>query len=88
MSVPYAKQALTQHSSQPLNRATPFTKREQRHKFVFTESLSVNGPMKIVGAQNEINNKEAKQISIDTSKFFRNLNQGHNPNELAFHKSE
>jgi len=28
MSVPYAKQALTQHSPQPLNRATPFTKRE------------------------------------------------------------
>jgi len=28
VSVPYAKQALMPHSSQPLNRATPFTKLE------------------------------------------------------------
>jgi len=50
VSVPYAKQTLAQHSSQPLNHATPFTKHEGRHKFVFTESLSVNGPVKTVGA--------------------------------------
>jgi len=69
VSVPYVKQALAQHSSQSLNRATPFTKREQRHKFVFTESLNVNGPVKTVGAQNEINSKGAKRISIEPQTF-------------------
>jgi len=70
VSVPYAKQAFIQHSSQPLNRATPFTKREQRHKFVFIESLSVNGPVKIVGSHNEINSKGVKRISIKPQNFF------------------
>jgi len=70
VNVPYAKQALTQHSSQPINRATPFTKHEQRHKFVFTESLSMNGAVKTVGAQYEINSKGAKQISIEPQTLF------------------
>ena len=69
MSVPYAKQALRQHSSQPLNCATPFIKREQRHKFVTTESLSMNSLVKAVGAQNEINSKGGKRISIEPQTF-------------------